>query len=238
MRNFAALDFETANNEPASVCAVGIVIVRDCQIVDSFYSLIKPEPAYYSYWCSMVHGLTEKDTCDAPVFPEVWAQIAPKIEGLPLIAHNKAFDENCLKAVFRCYQMDYPDYEFHCTLIKSRRVWPGGHHNLDIIADRCGYHLKHHHHALADAEACAAIAIKLFNHNDDPYFMEPTEIVLNKLQEWEGPVKASEISERLNIERKVVDRALKFLKEEGCIRSPKRGYWAIVKTPVMYPYFG
>ena len=34
------------------------------------------------------------------------------IEGLPLVAHNKPFDEGCLKAVFRVYQMDYPDYEF------------------------------------------------------------------------------------------------------------------------------
>lgn len=35
------------------------------------------------------------------------------------------------------------------------RVWPEGHHNLDIIAERCGFDLKNHHNALADAEACA-----------------------------------------------------------------------------------
>ncbi len=227
MKDFVTIDFETANNEPTSVCSVGIVIVRDCQIVDSFYSLIKPEPEYYNYRCSMVHGLTEEDTCNAPVFPEVWEQIAQKIEGFPLVAHNKAFDENCLKAVFRCYQMDYPGYEFHCTLIKSRRVWLCGHHNLDIIAERCGYNLKNHHHALADAEACAAIAIKLFNHNDDPYFMEPSDIVFVKLQELEEPVKAAELSDLLNMERKVIDRALKFLKEDGRVMSPKRGYWGI-----------
>ena len=78
--------------------------------------------------------------------------------GLPLVAHNKAFDENCLKAVFRCYQMDYPDYSFYCTLQKSKKMWPGIRHNLDVIAGRGGYILENHHHALADAEACAAIA--------------------------------------------------------------------------------
>jgi DNA polymerase-3 subunit epsilon len=57
--------------------------------------------------------------------------------------------------------MDYPDYPFYCTLVQSRRVWPGGHHNLDIIARRCGFNLEHHHHALADAEACAAIALEI-----------------------------------------------------------------------------
>ncbi|MCQ2384706.1 MAG: 3'-5' exonuclease [Paludibacteraceae bacterium] len=161
MLNFAAIDFETANNERSSVCSVGIVVVRNGEIVDKFYSLIKPEPEYYNYWCSQVHGLSLDDTMDAPVFPDVWAQIESMIEGLPLVAHNKAFDESCLKAVFRVYQMDYPDYEFHCTCIASRKVWPEGHHNLDIIAARCGYNLENHHHALADAEACAVIALKI-----------------------------------------------------------------------------
>ena len=161
MLNFAAIDFETANNERSSVCSVGIVIVRDGKIVDKFYSLIKPEPEYYNYWCSQVHGLSLDDTMEAPVFPDVWAQIEPMIEGLPLVAHNKAFDESCLKAVFRVYQMDYPDYDFHCTCIASRKVWPEGPHNLDIIAARCGYDLENHHHALADAEAYAAIALQI-----------------------------------------------------------------------------
>lgn len=38
-------------------------------------------------------------------------QVEPLIEGLPLVAHNAKFDEGCLKAVFKVYQMDYPDYE-------------------------------------------------------------------------------------------------------------------------------
>lgn len=173
MKDFAAIDFETANNERTSVCSVGIVIYREGKKVDEFYSLIQPEPNYYTYWTTRIHGLTQADTDEAPVFPEVWAQIEPKLrlspeeqkrlgcEYLPLVAHNKAFDENCLKAVFRCYQMDYPDYPFYCTLVQSRRVWPGGCHTLDIIAERCGYHLQNHHHALADADAAAAIALKI-----------------------------------------------------------------------------
>jgi len=41
MDNFAAIDFETANNERTSVCSVGVVIVKDGEIVDKFYSLIR-----------------------------------------------------------------------------------------------------------------------------------------------------------------------------------------------------
>lgn len=116
----AAIDFETANYNRSSVCSVGIVIVRNGEIVDSFYSLIQPEPNYYNYWCSRVHGLSQEDTEDAPVFPKVWAQVEPLIDVLPLVAHNRPFDESCLKAVFRVYQMDYPDYEFYDTLCVSR----------------------------------------------------------------------------------------------------------------------
>ena len=169
MKDFAAIDFETVNNQRSSVCSVGLVIVRGGEIVDKFYSLIKPEPEYYNYWCSQVHGLCAADTDDAPVFPEVWKQIEPKIAGLPLVAHNKAFDESCLKAVFRVYQMDYPDYEFHDTLAASRRHFgcrlPN--HQLQTVAAACGYDLVNHHHALADAEACAAIAVKLLQDTDE-----------------------------------------------------------------------
>ena len=69
--NFAAIDFETANNHRSSVCAVGVVIVRGGEIVDKFYSLIKPEPEHYNYRCSQVHGLCAEDTDNAPVFHEI-----------------------------------------------------------------------------------------------------------------------------------------------------------------------
>ena len=89
MQDFAAIDFETANYSRSSVCSVGVVIVRGGEVVDRYYSLIKPVPEYYNYRCTQVHGLTAADTDDAPEFPEVWAQIEPLIEGLPLVAHNK-----------------------------------------------------------------------------------------------------------------------------------------------------
>ena len=42
MQDFAAIDFETANKNRSSVCSVGVVIVRDGEVVNKFYSLIKP----------------------------------------------------------------------------------------------------------------------------------------------------------------------------------------------------
>jgi DNA polymerase-3 subunit epsilon len=158
--SFAAIDFETANEQLTSVCSVGIVIVKEGTIVDKFYRLIRPEPDYYSYWNTHIHGITAKDTDKAPVFPLIWKEAEKRINGLPLIAHNKAFDENCLKAVFKTYCMDYPDYDFHCTLQVARKLFKNlSNHKLNTVAAYCGYKLEQHHHALADAEACAMIAL-------------------------------------------------------------------------------
>ena len=88
MDNFVAIDFETANREPSSVCSVGIVVVREGKIQNHLYRLIHPTPNYYNYWNTRVHGLTAADTAQAPAFPFVWAEIEPLIGGLPLVAHN------------------------------------------------------------------------------------------------------------------------------------------------------
>ena len=84
MKDFAAIDFETANGERTSVCSVGVVIVRDGMIADRFYSLIHPEPDYYTYWNTKMHGLTQADTDNAPIFPEVWRKIMPPHRPTPL----------------------------------------------------------------------------------------------------------------------------------------------------------
>ena len=47
MKDFAAIDFETANGKRTSVCSVGVVIVRNGKIVKKIYRLIRPCPNRY-----------------------------------------------------------------------------------------------------------------------------------------------------------------------------------------------
>ena len=162
--DFAAIDFESANGDIRSACSVGIVIVKDREIVDRFYSLIKPVPNYYCYWNTKIHGIKQEDTDDAPIFPEVWREASKYVRTLPLVAHNKSFDERCLKACFAHYKMRYPNYQFHCTYRTSVKVFPDlENHQLHTVSAHCGFDLHNHHHALADAEACAYIAMEIFN---------------------------------------------------------------------------
>ena len=172
MTDFVSIDFETANGKPSSVCSVGAVIVNNGEVVDSFYSLIRPRPNYYAVFCRQVHGLGYEDTDCAEEFPEVWSDLIaavhryyPYIEDgeVPFVAHNSRFDEGCLKAVFAAYDMAYPDYEFRDTLYASRKYFGRNlvNHQLQTVAAACGYDLRQHHHALADAEACAIIATQI-----------------------------------------------------------------------------
>lgn len=122
MKDFIAIDFETANECPSSVCSIGAVLVRDGEIVNTFYSLIKPEPDYYKWFCQQVHGLGHEDTDDAEVFPFVWERFKNELldgmeilsedtedepTALPLVAHNARFDSRCLREVFRCYRQHH-----------------------------------------------------------------------------------------------------------------------------------
>lgn len=174
MQNFVAIDFETANQHPSSVCSVGIIVVKDGVMVDHFYSLIRPYPDFYAWFCQRVHGLGPDDTCFSDTFPEVWAQAIQLIRKyfpyindgeVPFVAHNAHFDEGCLRSAFKAYQIFYPDYPFLDTLKASRQVFGNllENHQLHTVARACGYDLTNHHHALADAEACAAIAIKIID---------------------------------------------------------------------------
>lgn len=158
MERFAAIDFETANWERTSVCSVGVVIVNKGVVENRIYRLIKPRPDFYSSRNTEIHGLTRKDTRDAPDFPEVWDEIAPYVAGIPLVAHNSVFDEGCLKAAHALYGLPYPGYTFYCTYRLARKNFKGlENYQLHTVSAHCGYDLRQHHNALADAEACAMI---------------------------------------------------------------------------------
>ena len=164
--DFVAIDFEAANAATTSVCSVGIVIVRDREVVEEFYSLVKPVPNYYDFYTSKIHGIKKKDTDDAPIFSQVWNQIEKKIKGLPFVAHGYEFEKRCLNSLFEYYKMGRKRFKIYDTKRASEIVLPDlENHKLQTAAAACGYDFdkkKKHHNALADAEACAAIAISIF----------------------------------------------------------------------------
>lgn len=92
MRDFVALDFETANGKRSSICSVGAVVVKNGEIVDLFYSLVKPTPNYYAWFCQEVHGLGYLDTDDADFFlkygKDCWKKYMPIFLTLRMVKYH------------------------------------------------------------------------------------------------------------------------------------------------------
>lgn len=55
--------------------------------------------------------------------------------------------------------------------------------------------------------------------------MEIKEQVLETMKQAGTPLNAGKIAELSGLDRKEVDKAMKALKEEGAIVSPKRCFW-------------
>ena len=58
--------------------------------------------------------------------------------------------------------------------------------------------------------------------------MENVELVFKTLQTSDEPLSAGAIAEATKLDRKDVDKAMKALKAEGRIISPKRCFWTSV----------
>lgn len=56
--------------------------------------------------------------------------------------------------------------------------------------------------------------------------MDNYELVFETLKTAEEPLKAAEIAEKAGIEQKEVDKAIKKLKKQEKIHSPKRCYYS------------
>ena len=95
--NFVAIDFETANYQPDSACAVGLVKVVGGEIVDQAVHLIRPPTREFVF--THIHGLRWKDVANADDFGTLWPRLEPMLDGAEFFAaHNAPFDKGVLRA--------------------------------------------------------------------------------------------------------------------------------------------
>jgi DNA polymerase-3 subunit epsilon len=155
--NFVAIDFETANYQPDSACAVGLVKVVGGQIVDTAVHRIRPPTKRFAF--TYIHGLTWKDVAQADDFGALWPKLEPLLAGAAFFAaHNAPFDRGVLRACCARYRLAAPSLPFRCTVQISRRVWNIYPTKLSDVCARLRIALNHHE-ALSDAMACAQIVL-------------------------------------------------------------------------------
>ena len=157
--SWAAIDFETANYDANSACALGLALVDDGRVSGTFYSLIRPPQIDFVPRFIGIHGIKPEDVETAPTFAEVWEQVTKLVVGRTLLAHNARFDKGVLRACLEHYQIARPQFRFACTVELARAVWPGSStYRLSAVAERLRIPLDHHQ-AESDAIASARIGL-------------------------------------------------------------------------------
>lgn len=202
--DFITIDFETATSERDSPCEIGLTFVRDFQIVDTKSWLIKPLYDSFNDFNISIHGITPNDVVNAPEFDELWKELLPLIDNQFLIAHNASFDFSVLRRTLETYQIPYPNLQYSCSYIFSKKIWVG----------QPAYDLKslcrlndikfNHHRAGDDSLATAKLAIKAFQHAgvasiED--FSDKFKIRIGQL--FEGGYKPSTANQGLRTNKKI-----------------------------------
>ena len=167
---YVAIDFEKLDTIPISVCSIGLAVIENNKITDTFYSLVCPPSKNENYYCVNTHGLHYKDVKNAPKFPQVWKKVDKIINGCPVIAHNYGVERGCINACNEYYETEY-NYNYICTLALSRKYLSDlPSKGLDLVCEALNYKMGYHHNALDDAIASAEVFLRIkdkFNLKDE-----------------------------------------------------------------------
>lgn len=168
MARFVAFDVETPNYANDRMSAIGVAVLEDGALMETFYSLINPETRFDSFNIALTK-ITPYMVADQPTFPEIWDQLRAYMEGAVLVAHNAPFDMSVLGKCLRDYGIRWKRLQdYVCTCQIGRRVLPQlPSHRLDAMAAYYAIPLDHHN-AKSDTLACAGLLQNYLQTGVDP----------------------------------------------------------------------
>ena len=166
MPRFIAFDVETPNRLNHRMSAIGISVLEDGAVTESFCSLVDPETDF-DYFNTILTGIDEDKVRGAPTFPELWPRLEPLLSSGLLVAHNASFDLGVLKRCLQHYEIDWKkQVDYLCTVQMGRALLPGVSHKLDALCACYGIPLEHHR-ADSDSRACAEILLRYLRSGAD-----------------------------------------------------------------------
>lgn len=159
--NFISIDFETANERRSSPCSIGLVVVKDGEVVEKVHYLIKPKEMRFMPINIGIHGIRASMVKDELEFDEVWEKIKHHFDESLVIAHNASFDISVLRNTLNLYEIESPKFNYICTMKLSRNFYKQlDNAKLNTVNNFLGYKFNHHD-ALADALACSNILLNI-----------------------------------------------------------------------------
>ncbi len=159
VERYIAFDVETPNARNHRMSAIGVNVVEDGRVTESFGTLVNPETHFDPFNIALT-GITPELVRTAPTFPELWEEIGPVLLSGILVAHNATFDLSVLSRCLEHYGIDAPQFvPFVCTVQMGRRCHPEmPNHKLDTLCRGLGIELDHHR-ADSDSRACAELLL-------------------------------------------------------------------------------
>lgn len=164
-QDYVIIDFETANSRMDSICQIGMIKVKDGVVIDSYSSLIKPEPLYFSSMNISIHGIKASDVKNSKSFNELWPEIKEFIDDNTLIAHFAQFDMNCLCKTLNSYQEQYA-LTFTCSCRLAKELIQASSHKLTYLSETITKYTYKSHDALEDCYATYELITYMFKHYD------------------------------------------------------------------------
>jgi DNA polymerase-3 subunit epsilon len=152
---YAVVDVETTGLGRTDRVVSAAVYRLDARgdVVDHWYSPVNPERDPGPVW---IHGLTSEMLEGAPTFPEIAGELAARLDGRVLVAHNALFDWNMIAREFLRMGGAAPVERRLCTIVLSRDLrLPLPNHKLESLAAHFGVEQRRAHHALDDARVLA-----------------------------------------------------------------------------------
>jgi DNA polymerase-3 subunit epsilon len=163
--NFTAIDFETANEQRGSVCAVGIAQVRGGAIVESTGWLIQP-PTGNRFTNTRIHGIAADDVMNGSTWADSLAAIEAYVGNGVLVAYNSPFDKGVYSAASRLAGLEPEDRVWRCARVLAKTHLILDSYRLVDVTKHLGLPHFDHHNAEADARACASVALKIARTHD------------------------------------------------------------------------
>ena len=161
---FLAVDTET-NGRAGELCElteIGCVLVGGGELHDEWESLVRVTMPL-GRGIQRFTGITQQMVDGAPPPEEVLPELARRMEGRVLVAHNASFDRRVLRQAFQRAGLEWPNPPVLCTVNLARRYAPlAGKRSLAPLARSLGIEPEAVHRALVDARTCAQVFCALF----------------------------------------------------------------------------
>ncbi len=164
---YIVFDVETPNSANARMSAIGVTVVENGEMGDTFATLIDPE-TWFDPFNVQLTGITPEMAAEAPTFQELWPALRPILDSGLLVAHNAPFDMSVLSKCLRTYEIHWRlEAEYACTCQMGRRCFPQlPNHRLNTLCTYFDIPLDHHQ-AGSDSRACAGVLLHCLAHGAD-----------------------------------------------------------------------